>query len=118
MLGIADKRKARMRELSYGEKQWVAITRALAANPEVLFCDETTNSLDPKPTRSILVLIRDLKQRLKITVVLITHQMEVVRAICQEVAVMDAVNIVKTGSIAAVLDSPKTAVAREMFYVS
>ncbi|MCL2602526.1 MAG: methionine ABC transporter ATP-binding protein [Treponema sp.] len=117
MVGIADKLKARMRELSGGQKQRVAIARALAANPEVLFCDEATSSLDPQTTRSILALIRDLQQRLKITVVLITHQMEVVREICQEVAVMDAANIVETGSIAAVLDSPKTTAAREMFYV-
>jgi len=117
MVGIADKRKARMRELSGGQKQRVAIARALAANPEVLFCDEATSSLDPQTTRSILALIRDLQQRLKITVVLITHQMEVVREICQEVAVMDAANIVETGSIHAVFDSPKTLATREMVYV-
>jgi D-methionine transport system ATP-binding protein len=114
MVGISDKRKARMRELSGGQKQRVAIARALAANPEVLFCDEATSSLDPQTTRSILDLIRDLQQRLKITVVLITHQMEVVRAICQEVAVMDCGSIIETGSIAAVFDSPKAAVTREL----
>ena len=114
MVGISDKRKARMRELSGGQKQRVAIARALAANPEVLFCDEATSSLDPQTTRSILDLIRDLQQRLKITVVLITHQMEVVRAICQEVAVMDCCSIIETGSITSVFDSPKAAVTREM----
>ncbi|MDR0512098.1 MAG: ATP-binding cassette domain-containing protein [Treponema sp.] len=117
MVGISDKRKARMRELSGGQKQRVAIARALAANPEVLFCDEATSSLDPQTTRSILDLIRDLQQRLKITVVLITHQMEVVKAICQEVAVMEEGNIVETGSIATVFDSPKTKAMREMIYV-
>jgi len=114
MVGIADKRKARMRELSGGQKQRVAIARALAANPEVLFCDEATSSLDPQTTRSILALIRDLQERLKITVILITHQMEVVREICQEVAVMDAGLIVETGSIASVFDSPQAQATREM----
>jgi len=117
MVGIADKRKARMRELSGGQKQRVAIARALAANPEVLFCDEATSSLDPQTTRSILALIRDLQERLKITVVLITHQMEVVREICQEVAVMEAGGIVETGDIAAVFDSPQAAATREMIHV-
>jgi D-methionine transport system ATP-binding protein len=82
----------------------------------VLFCDEATSSLDPQTTRSILALIRDLQQRLKITVVLITHQMEVIREICNEVAVMDAGLIMETGSVASVFESPKTEAAREMFH--
>jgi len=117
MVDIADKRRSRMRELSGGQKQRVAIARALAANPEVLFCDEATSSLDPQTTRSILALIRDLQERLKITVVLITHQMEVIREICQEVAVMDAGVIAEAGSVGAVFDSPQTAAAREMLHV-
>jgi len=116
LVDIADKQKARLRELSGGQKQRVAIARALAANPEVLFCDEATSSLDPQTTRSILALIRDLQQRLKITVVLITHQMEVIREICLEVAVMEAGLIVETGSVASVFESPKTAAAQEMFH--
>ena len=116
LVDIADKRKARLRELSGGQKQRVAIARALAANPEVLFCDEATSSLDPQTTRSILALIRDLQQRLKITVVLITHQMEVVREVCHEVAVMDAGLIMEAGSVAEVFESPKTAAAREMLH--
>jgi D-methionine transport system ATP-binding protein len=114
MVGIADKRKARMGELSGGQKQRVAIARALAADPEVLFCDEATSSLDPQTTRAILSLIRDLQQRLKITVVLITHQMEVVREICQEIAVMDCGKVVETGSIESVFGSPASAAAREI----
>jgi len=117
LVDIADKRKARMRELSGGQKQRVAIARALAANPEVLFCDEATSSLDPQTTRSILALISDLQQRLKITVVLITHQMEVIREICHEVAVMDAGLIIETGSVASVFESPKTAATRELLHV-
>jgi D-methionine transport system ATP-binding protein len=116
LVDIADKRKARLRELSGGQKQRVAIARALAANPEVLFCDEATSSLDPQTTRSILALIRELQQRLKITVVLITHQMEVIREICHEVAVMDGGLIMESGSVASVFESPQTAAAREMIH--
>jgi D-methionine transport system ATP-binding protein len=116
LVDIADKRKARLRELSGGQKQRVAIARALAANPEVLFCDEATSSLDPQTTRSILALIRDLQQRLKITVVLITHQMEVIREICHEVAVLDGGLIVEKGSVASVFESPQAAATREMIH--
>jgi D-methionine transport system ATP-binding protein len=116
MVDIADKRKARLRELSGGQKQRVAIARALAANPEVLFCDEATSSLDPQTTRSILALIRDLQQRLKITVVLITHQMEVIREICHEVAVLDGGLIMERGSVASVFESPQTAATRELIH--
>jgi D-methionine transport system ATP-binding protein len=116
MVDIADKRKARLRELSGGQKQRVAIARALAATPEVLFCDEATSSLDPQTTRSILALIRDLQQRLKISVVLITHQMEVIREICHEVAVLDEGTIVENGSVSAVFESPHSAAAQEMIH--
>ena len=117
LVDIADKRKARLRELSGGQKQRVAIARALAANPEVLFCDEATSSLDPQTTRSILALIRDLQQRLKITVVLITHQMEVIREICHEVAVLEQGIIVEKGSVAAIFESPKAQATQEMLHV-
>jgi len=116
LVDIADKRKARLRELSGGQKQRVAIARALAVNPEVLFCDEATSALDPQTTRSILALIRDLQQRLKITVVLITHQMEVIREICDEVAVLDQGIIAERGSVASVFESPQTAATREMIH--
>jgi D-methionine transport system ATP-binding protein len=116
MVDIADKRKARLRELSGGQKQRVAIARALAANPEVLFCDEATSSLDPQTTRSILALISDLQRRLKITVVLITHQMEVIREICHEVAVLDEGLIVEKGSVASVFESPQAAATKEMIH--
>ena len=116
MVDIKDKRKARMRELSGGQKQRVAIARALAANPQVLFCDEATSSLDPQTTRSILSLIKDLQRRLGITVVLITHQMEVIHEICQEVAVLEEGIVVETGTVASVFDTPKTAAARELVH--
>jgi len=116
LVDIVDKRKARLRELSGGQKQRVAIARALAATPEVLFCDEATSALDPQTTRSILALIHNLQQRLKITVVLITHQMEVIREICHEVAVLDEGIIVERGSVASVFESPQAAATREMIH--
>jgi D-methionine transport system ATP-binding protein len=116
LVDITDKRKARLHELSGGQKQRVAIARALAANPEVLFCDEATSSLDPQTTRSILDLIRDLQQRLKITVVMITHQMEVIREICHEVAVLDEGSIVENGSVTSVFESPQASATKEMLH--
>ena len=114
LVDIRDKRKARLRELSGGQKQRVAIARALAVNPEVLFCDEPTSSLDPQTTRSILSLIRDLQQRLKITVILITHQMEVIREICQEVAVLEEGNIVERGNVTSMFEAPQTQAAKDL----
>ncbi|MCL2318607.1 MAG: ATP-binding cassette domain-containing protein [Treponema sp.] len=116
MVDIQDKRKARMSELSGGQKQRVAIARALAASPQVLFCDEATSSLDPQNTRSILSLIKDLQQRLNITVVLITHQMEVIREICTEVAVLEDGVVVERGTVNSIFDTPKTAAARGLVH--
>jgi D-methionine transport system ATP-binding protein len=117
LVSITDKRKARLRELSGGQKQRVAIARALAARPEVLFCDEATSALDPQTTRSILSLIRDLQEKLGITVVLITHQMEVIREVCQKVAVMDEGRIVETGTVQGVFENPQTIAAKELVHV-
>jgi D-methionine transport system ATP-binding protein len=117
LVDIKDKKKARLRELSGGQKQRVAIARALAAEPEVLFCDEATSALDPQTTRSILSLIRDLHDRLKFTVVLITHQMEVIRAICDQVAVLNEGSVAETGTVETVFGNPRTQAARELLYV-
>ena len=117
LVDITGKRRARLKELSGGQKQRVAIARALAVNPEVLFCDEATSSLDPQTTRSILSLIHELQETLKITVVLITHQMEVIREICQEVAVLDEGRIVETGSVESIFNSPHAEATREMVHV-
>jgi D-methionine transport system ATP-binding protein len=111
---ISDKAKARLRELSGGQKQRVAIARALAAKPRALFCDEATSALDPQTTRSILALIRDLQEKLRITVILVTHQMEVIRAVCQDVAVMDGGRIVEKGTVEAVFGDPKTDAAKNL----
>ncbi|MDR2094600.1 MAG: ATP-binding cassette domain-containing protein [Treponema sp.] len=117
MVQIKDKRGARLRELSGGQKQRVAIARALAANPEVLFCDEATSALDPQTTRSILGLIRDLHRKLGITVVIITHQMEVIREICEELAVLDGGRIVEQGKVDAIFARPQTLAAKELVNV-
>jgi D-methionine transport system ATP-binding protein len=117
LVDIKDKKKSRLRELSGGQKQRVAIARALAAEPEVLFCDEATSALDPQTTRSILSLIRDLHDRLKFTVVLITHQMEVIRAVCDEVAVLSEGSVAETGAVDSVFGGPRTQAARELLYV-
>lgn len=116
MVGIADKKKARMRELSGGQKQRVAIARALAVNPEVLFCDEATSALDPQTTRAILSLIKDIHQKLKITVVLITHQMEVIKEICGMVAVLDNGAVAEWGSVSSLFNNPQTDAAKELIY--
>jgi D-methionine transport system ATP-binding protein len=117
LVDIRDKRKARLRELSGGQKQRVAIARALAANPEVLFCDEATSALDPQTTRSILALIRKLHNKLNLTVVLITHQMAVIRAICGEVAVLEEGRVAEQGTVENVFDNPRTAAAKELIHV-
>jgi D-methionine transport system ATP-binding protein len=114
MVDIQDKRKARIRELSGGQKQRVAIARALAANPDVLFCDEATSALDPQTTRSVLSLIKALREKLKITVVLITHQMSVIRDVCEQVAVLENGEIVEQGAVDAVFNNPKTQAAKEL----
>jgi len=116
MTDIRDKRKARMSELSGGQKQRVAIARALAANPQVLFCDEATSSLDPQTTRSILSLIKDLHSRLNITVFLITHQMEVIRAVCQQVVVLEKGLVVERGTVSSIFDAPKTQAAKDLIH--
>ena len=89
LVGLADKKDAKPRNLSGGQKQRVAIARALALEPKVLLCDEATSALDPNTTKSILALLQDINEKLNITIILVTHQMEVVKQICTKVAVME-----------------------------
>ena len=117
LVQIADKKTARLRELSGGQKQRVAIARALAVNPETLYCDEATSALDPQTTRSILALIKDLQAKLGLTVVLVTHQMEVIRAICSHVAVLDSGHVVETGDAEQIFAAPQSKAAKEMLNV-
>ena len=118
LVGIADKAKAYPRQLSGGQQQRVAIARALIGDPEVLLCDEATSALDPRTTRSILALLKDLNARLGLTIVLITHQMQVVKDICTDLAVMSHGKVVDDGSILDVFDHPSNELTREFIYTS
>ena len=100
-------------QLSGGQKQRVGIARALAAHPELLLCDEATSALDPQTTSSILSLLMDINEKLGLTIVLITHEMQVIRSICDRVAVMDAGRIVETGKVLDVFLRPAHAVTRQ-----
>ena len=103
-------------ELSGGQQQRVAIARALATNPKVLLCDEATSALDPKTTRQILELIGDINKKLGITVVIITHQMSVVKSVCNHVAILDDGEVVEDGLVSTVFSAPKSAAARHLVF--
>lgn len=113
LVGLESKRDASVSTLSGGQKQRVAIARALARNPDVLFCDEATSALDPQTTKSILDLIRDIQKRMALTVVMITHQMEVVRDAASLVSVIEGGRVVETGSTQDIFLHPKTAATKE-----
>ncbi|MHC5375108.1 methionine ABC transporter ATP-binding protein [Enterococcus sp. LJL120] len=106
LVGIADKAQAYPSQLSGGQKQRVAIARALANDPEILLCDEATSALDPKTTLQILELLKKLNKELGLTIVLITHEMQVVKEICNKVAVMEAGLIIEKGSAIDVFSAP------------
>ncbi|WP_101772949.1 methionine ABC transporter ATP-binding protein [Peptostreptococcus faecalis] len=109
LVGIADKKNEKPRNLSGGQKQRVAIARALTMNPSVLLCDEATSALDPKTTNSILSLLEDINKKLGITIVIVTHQMEVIKQICTRTALMDAGKVLEVGETKEVfLSSNKT----------
>ena len=101
-------------QLSGGQKQRVGIARALANHPKLLLCDEATSALDPQTTQAILRLLRDINQRFGLTIVLITHEIDVIRAICDRVAVLDKGLMVEHGQVAEILLHPKHAVTRAM----
>ena len=103
-------------QLSGGQQQRIAIARALATNPKVLLCDEATSALDPKTTRQILELIQDINRKLGITVVVITHQMSVVKEICTHVAILDDGEVVEDGLVSAVFSAPKSQAARHLVF--
>ena len=114
IVGLADKIKAYPSQLSGGQKQRVAIARALASEPDILLCDEATSALDPQTTTSILELLKDINKKFGITIVIITHQMSVVREICSHVAIMKSGSIVETGNVDEVFAHPKSSVAKEL----
>lgn len=116
LVGLPDKANAYPAQLSGGQQQRIAIARALATDPEVLLCDEATSALDPKTTRQILELIRDINAKLGITVVIITHQMSVVKEICNHVAILDEGSVAEEGLVAAVFAAPKSAAGRRLVF--
>ena len=113
LVGLKGRNKAYPSQLSGGQKQRVGIARALANNPEVLLCDEATSALDPETTDSILELLVDINERLGLTIVLITHEMHVIRKICHRVAVMEAGQIVELGNVLDVFQSPKADITKK-----
>ena len=116
IVGLPDRADAYPSQLSGGQKQRIAIARALASDPKVLLCDEATSALDPTTTRSILRLIQDINKRLGITVVVITHEMEVIEEICNKVAVLEYGQVMETGTVEEVFSRPKTDAARRLVY--
>lgn len=113
LVGLADKHDVYPANLSGGQKQRVAIARALASNPKVLLCDEATSALDPATTWSILELLKDINRRLGLTILLITHEMDVVKRICDQVAVISDGRLIEQDTVSEVFSHPKTPLAQK-----
>ena len=113
LVGLADRAENYPSQLSGGQKQRVAIARALASDPKVLLCDEATSALDPATTQSILKLLKEINRTLGITILLITHEMEVVKRICDQVAVIDKGRLIEQGTVSEIFSNPKTELAQE-----
>ena len=116
LVGLPDKAQAYPAQLSGGQQQRIAIARALATNPKVLLCDEATSALDPKTTRQILELIQDINRKLGITVVVITHQMNVIEEICHRVAILDHGVVAEQDTVEEIFSNPKTDIGRQLVY--
>lgn len=112
LVGLSDKAQSYPSQLSGGQKQRVAIARALANDPKVLLCDEATSALDPQTTHSILQLLKEVNTRLGITIVVITHQMEVIKEICDRVAVMQKGIVVEKGDIVEIFSAPQAPITK------
>lgn len=117
-VGLADKEKAYPSELSGGQKQRIAIARALVLEPEILLSDEATSALDPETTSSILALLKQLNKELGLTILMISHQMNVIEEACNKVAIIDSSRIVENGPIQEVYLSPKTEISRKLLYAN
>ena len=117
LVGLSDKAAQYPSQLSGGQKQRVGIARALASDPKVLLCDEATSALDPQTTKSILDLIKDINQKLELTVVVITHEMQVIKDICDKVAVISNGVIAEQGSVVDVFINPQQAITKEFISV-
>jgi D-methionine transport system ATP-binding protein len=116
IVGLSDKAKSFPAQLSGGQKQRVAIARALATNPKVLLCDEATSALDPTTTRSILNLLKEINQKLGITVIVITHEMSVIEEICNRVAIIDQSHIAEVGDVEEVFVRPQSKIAKQLVF--
>ncbi|MEF9935026.1 MAG: methionine ABC transporter ATP-binding protein [Clostridium sp.] len=113
VVGLSDKKDVYPSMLSGGQKQRVGIARALANNPEIILCDEATSALDPTTTESILSLIKDINKKFNITVVVITHEMDVIKKLCNKVAVLERGIVVEKGNVIDVFSDPKTKTSRD-----
>ena len=113
-VNLEDKEKAFPSQLSGGQKQRVAIARALATNPSILLCDEATSALDPQTTDSILKLLKEINEKLGITIVIITHQMSVVTQVCKHVAIIDNGKLAEEGEVDKIFESPSSDAAKEL----
>ena len=116
LVGLSEKENAYPSQLSGGQRQRVAIARALATDPKVLLSDEATSALDPATTREVLSLLKDINQRLGITIVVITHEMGVIEEVCSRVAIIDESRIAETGSVKDVFTRPRSEAARRLVY--
>ena len=113
-VGLEDRAKAYPAQLSGGQKQRVAIARALATNPKVILCDEATSALDPNTTKSILALLKEINKNLGVTVIVITHEMAVIEAICDRVAIIDHSQIAESGRVSEIFSEPKSKIGRQL----
>ncbi|WP_353095508.1 methionine ABC transporter ATP-binding protein [Tissierella praeacuta] len=113
LVGISDKANAYPSQLSGGQKQRVAIARALATDPSILLCDEATSALDPQTTKSILKLLKDVNRKLGITIVIITHEMSVIKEICHRVAVMEDGNVVELNDVISIFSNPQAQITKD-----
>lgn len=116
LVDLQDRALSYPSQLSGGQKQRVAIARALSTNPKVLLCDEATSALDPDTTKSILRLLKKINRDYKITIIVITHEMEVVRQICNKVAIIEKGEIVESGTVESVFKKPKSQAGRKLFF--
>ncbi len=114
IVGLSDRLDSYPAQLSGGQKQRVAIARALATDPDVLLCDEATSALDPNTTRAILALLKEINEKLGVTIIVITHEMKVVEQICNKVAVLDRGRVAEVGDVKEVFLSPKSEIARDL----
>lgn len=116
IVGLPDKAESYPAQLSGGQQQRIAIARALATQPKVLLCDEATSALDPKTTHDILELLKDINERLGITIIIITHQMSVVEEICNRVAILDGGVVAEEGEVSAVFADPQSDAAKRLVF--